>query len=174
MVLRLAFGWLPVASVSLIASLSVTGCSSNDAAPLAPTAASGDAATLFSQPVDSGGAVAPIVPYDAGVSAYDAGPIVVADAAPAGDAGTIPCVPGGELEVEPNDPATPNVLSGYRCGVVMPGEEDVLQVNLQAFNLQWQGAIGVTLSQTAVGGPYLVHITSQTPSVPTYWVLGFK
>jgi hypothetical protein len=88
--------------------------------------------------------------------------------------GTVACPAGGEQEVEPNDQATPNVLNGVRCGVVQPGDVEYLQINRQAFQVQWTGAVSVQLLQPTPGGPYLLQVTSQTPSVPTPWQLGYK
>ncbi len=93
---------------------------------------------------------------------------------PTAPPGTVACPAGGEQEVEPNDQATPNVLNGVRCGVVQPGDVEYLQINRQAFQVQWTGAVSVQLLQPTPGGPYLLQITSQTPSVATPWQLGYK
>lgn len=84
----------------------------------------------------------------------------------------VACPAGGEQEVEPNDQNTPNVLNGTRCGVVQPGEIDVLLVNKQQFGLKWSGFVNVQLEASANG--YLVKITSQTPTVPTQWSLSYE
>jgi hypothetical protein len=101
-------------------------------------------------PVDSG-------PVDSG-PVYDAGPKNVLDGGDIYEGG-VPCVVGGELEIEPNDEAgTANVLVNppehpTRCGAVLltgdggTAESDFLTFTLPtgtaSFFLQWDGNISL-------------------------------
>jgi len=125
-------------------------------------------------PIDSGGNQ-DSGPRDSGadVKIYDAGEPNVLDS---GDVdGGIPCVVGGELEIEPNDTpeqAIENELRPTRCGVIKidaldAGEKDYLTFMLgdasTNFFLQYAGNVKV-LVETDGSAP--IDITQGSPVLP--------
>lgn len=130
---------------------------------------------------------------------YDAGPPIVLDG---GDfEGGIPCVVGGELELEPNDDKlTANDLKPTRCGVVLVsdggvdgGESDWLTFQLgdasTNFYVQYAGNVKVLVETDgqapvdittggklnfAKGQPYHVQVRSADGKTQTWRVTLFQ
>jgi hypothetical protein len=162
-------------ALSLTLAVFAPACSSNADAPLVQepagiTTPADAGANLYAQPAPTATAPPPVNDYDAGpVLTVDSGtPVATVDAGP------IACPAGGEIEVEPNESASPNALNGIRCGVLTPGDTDVLVVSRTAFDISWVGAVNIVPSQPVAGGAYHLTITSQTPSVNTYWQVTLK
>jgi len=160
---------------ALTALATVACSSSSDAPPVVqqPVTSYVDAGSVAVSPIDASPAdLLPPIASDASALPidYDAGIVM-----PVVDAGPIPCVATGELEIEPNDMATPNDLNSIRCGVLTPGDHDYLRVTRTGYvQFQYNGAVNVTASQPIPGGPYILDIEALNPSVTTYWMIGYS
>ena len=147
---RLLFGMTAIAAISVWVA-----CGGSDDQAVVEGDAGGPEASLpDTSPVDSAPKDSGILPTKEAGPIYDAGTPNLIDGGDAVEGG-IPCVVGGDPELEPNDETlTANELKPTRCGAVLVtdggpdgGESDFLTFTLAdaatSFFLQYAGNVSV-------------------------------